>query len=296
MSRRLPPLNALRAFEAAARHNSFTGAAEELGVSHAAISRHVRGLEARLDVTLFGKAPRGVVLTEAGAAYLDRIRRALDDIAEATEALTGTARLQICVSAEPAFATKWLVHRLGRFRERHPTFDVYLDVSPLLVDLNRDEADLAIRYGKGDWPGVREDLIVRPLLFPVCHPALLNGLELPRPSEFSQHTLLHEDGGMRWRRWFEAAGAAVDGITRGPRLSETNLVIDAAIAGQGIALADEFLAEKPLREGSLVRLSDIVVTDGAYYLLSLPGAGRRKPIASFRNWLLAEAGVTPAPA
>src|SRR5262249_13859383 len=172
MARRLPPLNALRAFEAAARHDSFTGAASELHVSHAAISRHVRGLEARLGVTLFRKASRGVTLTQGGARYLEAVRRAFDDIAAATEALADSVQQQISVSGEPAFAAKWLVHRLGRFRERHPEIDVFLDPSPALVDLEKGEADLAIRYGGGGWPGLRQDLLVQSRCYPVAHPSL----------------------------------------------------------------------------------------------------------------------------
>src|SRR5215470_14982278 len=157
MPRRLPPLNALRAFEVAARHNSFTGAAAELRVSHAAISRHVRALEARLGVTLFRKAARGVELTEAGAKYLRVVSDAFDAIAQATDDIAQPKGAQIRVSVEPAFASTWLIHRLGAFRDAYPQYDIVLEVSPRLVDLQKDEADLAIRYGNGGWPGVQED-------------------------------------------------------------------------------------------------------------------------------------------
>jgi len=198
MARRLPPLNALRAFEAAARHNSFAGAAAELRVSHAAISRHVRGLEARLGATLFRKAARGVTLTAEGARYLQTVGRAFDEIAAATEALAASTCQQISVSAEPAFAAKWLVHRLGRFRDRNPEIDVSLDPSPVLVDLERGEADLAIRYGAGGWPGVRQDLLVESRSYPVGHPSLLRRLGRPKGApDLLRWTLLHEDGGER---------------------------------------------------------------------------------------------------
>jgi LysR family glycine cleavage system transcriptional activator len=289
MPRRLPPLNALRAFEAAARHNSFTGAASELHVSHAAISRHVRGLEARLGVTLFRKASRGVALTEGGARYLEVVRRAFDEIAAATEALARSPHRQISVSAEPAFAAKWLVHRLGGFRERHPEIDVFLEPSPLLVDLEKGEADLAIRYGAGDWPGVRRDLLVHSRCYPVANPSLFRRLGRPKgPADLLRWTLLHEDGGERWHRWFAAAGLPAADARRGPRLLDTGLAIDAAIAGQGVALADDFLVEDELRAGDLVKLSDRAIGGAAYYLLSLERAARRKPIAAFRDWLLTE--------
>ncbi len=290
MPRRLPPLNALRAFEAAARHNSFTSAARELRVSHAAVSRHVRGLEARLGVTLFRRATRGVQLTEPGAAYLESVRQAFDLIVEATDRLASTKSAQLRISVEPAFAARWLVPRLGRWSDAHPDYEVVLDASSRLVDLERDEADLAIRYGRGDWPVVCLDLIVRLRLFPVGSRRLLRvGRRRPLPpAELAAFTLLHDDDGTLWRRWFDAAGIPGVDTSHGPRLSETSLALDAAIAGQGIALADQFLVSDDLARGRLVRLSDLELTDHAYYLVSLDRTARRKPIMAFRAWLLAE--------
>ncbi|MGH6959339.1 MAG: LysR substrate-binding domain-containing protein, partial [Dongiaceae bacterium] len=256
MARRLPPLNALRAFEAAARHDSFTGAAAELRVSHAAISRHVRALEARIGVTLFRKASRGVELTEAGATFLRSITRAFDDIAAATEALSRARNIQISVSVEPAFATKWLVSRLGGFRDRHPEYDVFLDASPHLVDLERDEADLAVRYGRGEWPGLRLDLLARLKIFPVASPRLIDGRTAPlAPAELARLSLLHDDDGRLWQRWFAAAGSPEIDVTRGARLWGTSLSIEAAVTGQGIALGDVLIVGDDLAAGRLVRLS-----------------------------------------
>jgi DNA-binding transcriptional LysR family regulator len=297
MPRRLPPLNALRAFEAAARHNSFSGAAAELRVSHAAISRHVRALEARLGVTLFRKAARGVELTAAGAAYRQSVSTAFDAIAEATDLLAKPKHAQIRVSAEPAFAAKWLIHRLGRFGAAHPDCDVVLDASPRLVDLARDEADLAIRHGKGDWPGVAQDLLARSRLYPVGSPLLLGDRRsAQRPADLARFVLLHdEDDGGLWRRWFAAAGVDDVDVSRGPRILESGLAIDAAIAGQGIALADEVLVAGDIAGGRLTKLSDISLTDNAYYLLSLDNGRRRRPIAAFRAWLLDEAATLRQP-
>ena len=289
MAPRLPPLNALRAFEVAARHNSFTGAATELRVSHAAVSRHVRSLEARIGVTLFRRAKRGVELTPEGARYLKAISAAFESIAEATDALAKPRYVQVRVSVEPAFAGRWLIRRLGRFQAANPDIDVVLDASPRLFDLTRDEADLAVRYGQGGWPGVREDLLAPSRICAVGRKELRGRRRTAfAPEELRAFVLLHEDDGVLWRRWFAAAGITDVNVSRGPRILETGLAIDAAVAGQGIALADEALIADDLASGRLVKLCDMALDDGAYYLLSLPSAQRRRPLAAFRDWLLAE--------
>jgi DNA-binding transcriptional LysR family regulator len=289
MARRLPPLNALRAFEAAARHESFAGAATELRVDHAAISRHVRALEERLGVTLFRRASRGVELTAAGRQYLGAVSAAFDGIAEATDALARPKHVQIRVSAEPAFAAKWLIHRLGHFHAEQPDYDVVLDSTPRLVDLARDEADLAIRQGRGGWPGLRQDLLAMSRLYPVGRPELRSGKSASlHPADLRAFVLLHEDDGQLWRRWFASAGIGDANVSRGPRILDMGLAIDAAIAGQGIALADEILIGDDLAAGRLAKLCSVALVDNGYYLVSLAGALRRRPIAAFRDWLLAE--------
>ena len=296
MPRRLPPLNALRTFEAAARHDSFAGAAAELRVDHAAVSRHVRALEARLGVTLFRRVSRGVELTPSGRQYLQAVSSAFDSIAEATDVLSRPKHALIRVSAEPALAAKWLIHRLGRFHAEHPDFDVVLDASPRLVDLARDEADVALRYGQGGWPGLRQDLLATSQLYPAGRPELGSRRRgALRPEELRAFVLLHEDDGNLWRRWFAAAGVTDVNVSRGPRILETGLAIDAAIAGQGIVLADEVLIGDDLAKGRLAKLCDIALIDNAYYLVSLPGALRRRPIAAFRDWLLAESASLRRP-
>ena len=291
MSRSLPPLNALRAFEAAARHNSFTGAAAELGVSHAAVSRHVRALEARLGVTLFNTARRGVELTAAGARYRRAVSVAFDSIAEATDALTEPGQVQIRLSTHPAFAARWLIHHLDRFRDAHADYHVVLDVTPRLVDLERDEADLAIRNGGGNWSGVAQDLLACSRLYPVGAPGLLRERSAAlTPADLTGFALLHDEyDGSTWRRWFAAAGIPDADVSRGLRILESGLAIDAAIAGQGIALADDFFVADDLATGRLVKLCDVALSapDCDYYLLSLEGM-RRRPIAAFRSWLLTE--------
>jgi LysR family glycine cleavage system transcriptional activator len=286
---RLPPLNALRAFEVAARHNSFTGAAVELHVSHAAVSRHVRALEARLGVTLFRRAKRGVELTDDGVRYLKTVSAAFEAIADATEALAKPREQRVRVSVEPAFAGRWLIRRLGGFQAAHPDIDVVLDASPRLVDLTRDEADLAIRYGQGGWPAVREDLVATSRIFAVGRRELRGRRRAPLTADqLRRFVLLHEDDGGMWRRWFASAGIVDADVSRGPRILETGLALDAAVAGQGIALADEALIADDLANGRLVKLCDVALADGGYYLLSLPSGQRRRALAAFRDWLLAE--------
>jgi DNA-binding transcriptional LysR family regulator len=296
MPRPLPPLNALRAFEVAARHNSFTGAAAELNVSHAAISRHVRALEARLGVTLFRKASRGVELTPDGARYLQAISTAFDTIAEATGALASPAPARVRVSVHPAFAARWLIQRLGRFREAHPDCAVVLDATPRVVALEREEADIAIRNGDGSRPGLTRDLLARSRLYPVGARSLLGARVAARrgrlaPEDLTQLVLLHdEDDGGLWRRWFATAGIVDADVSRGLHILESGLAIDAAIAGQGIALADEFLIADDLAQGRLMKMCDVALSadDCDYYVVSLATAHRQRPVAVFREWLLRE--------
>ena len=288
MKRLLPPLNALRAFDAAARHNSFTGAAAELRVSHAAISRHVRQLEARLGVLLFRKLGRGVTLTDDGAAYLEPVARAFDIIGEATASVAKTpASLAVSVSAEPIFAARWLVPRLVRFQQQHADIEVFIDATPNLANLAKDEADLGIRYGRGGWPGLKQDLITAASLFAVASPKLMGRRRAPTTFDLASLPLLHEDRGDLWRRWFIAAGAPKLAPATGPHLSYT-LTIDAAIAGQGIALVHEVLVQDELAKRRLVKVSDVAVEDGSYWLVFPDRALRRKAVAAFRDWLLAE--------
>ncbi len=296
--RRLPPLNALRAFEVAARHNSFTAAAGELNVSHAAISRHVRALEARLNVTLFHRSKRGVELTSAGTEYLRSISAAFDAIARATDDLADPLGAQIRVSSHPAFAARWLLYRLDRFRDAHPGYEVALDATPRVIDLARDEADLAICNGQPGEASVSQDLLARSRLYPVCAPGLLAAGRRFAPADIAGLTLLHdEEDGSSWRRWLEAAGVAGVDLRHGPRFLESGLAIDAAIAGQGVALADDFLVAQDIVAGRLVRLGDIALAaaDCDYYLRSLEDARRRRPVAAFRGWLLSESEALRVP-
>ncbi len=292
MARRLPPLNALRAFEAAARHLSFTRAADELNVTQAAISHQVKGLEERLGIALFRRLNRALLLTDAGQAYLPAIHDAFDRIAEATARLTAHDRAGVLtVSVLPSFAAKWLVPRLGRFRDAHPDIDVHIAPSDRLTDFAREDVDLAIRYGKGEWPGLRADRMLTEEIFPVCSPRLLEGPHrLRTPADLRRHTLLHDDMRIDWRLWLLAAG--VDGVdaSRGPSFTDSSMVIQAAVGGQGVALGRSALAAADLAAERLVKPFDISLPAAMAYYVVCPVATAGHPkIAAFREWVIAEA-------
>jgi LysR family glycine cleavage system transcriptional activator len=294
MPRRLPPLNALRAFEAAGRHLSFTKAAAELHVTHAAISHQVRGLEERLGVALFRRATRAVKLTDAGHALLPALTEAFDGMAEAVRRLGGgDGEGTLTVSLTPAFAARWLVPRLAGFQAEHPEIDVRLAPSIALVDFARDEVDLAVRYGHGRWPGVKAERLLSLDTAPVCSPTLLAGpVPLRTPEDLKRHTLLHDDLGENWRRWLVAAGVSGVDPARGPKFGDENLLIQATLQGQGVAVAESALVAADIEAGRLVRPFDIVLpTAAGYYVVTPPRGAERRKVKAFRDWLFAEAGL-----
>ncbi len=288
MPRRLPSLNAVRAFEAAARHLSFSRAADELHVTHAAISHQVKGLETYLRVPLFRRLNRAVRLTEAGQAYLPPLRDALDNIAQATARIRdGESAGALTISTSPPFAAKWLVPRLSAFREAHPEIDVWLTPSFHAVDFAREEVDAAVRWGGGEWPGLRADLLGTMDVFPVCSPRLLRGPQpLRTPEDLRHHPLIHDASGEDWRRWLAAAGVSV---VPAPSLHfhDSSLVIQAAIEGQGVALAYSALVADDLAAGRVVRPFEISLpTDYCYYFVCPRPVAETPKIAAFRAWLL----------
>ena len=298
MSRRLPPLNALRAFEAAARHLSFTRAADELHVTQTAISHQIKALEERLGVRLFRRLPRGLLLTEEAQRYLPPVRDAFDRIAAATEQLAaGGSGGRLTVSVLPSFAAKWLVPRLGRFRAAHPDLDLRISASSQLVDFARDDVDIAIRMGRGRYPGLRVDRLFGESMVPVCAPELLSGPHpLRRPEDLRHHVLLHDDDHTGWQLWLELAG--VEGVDprRGPIFTDSAMVVQAAAEGQGVALARRVLAAGDLAAGRLVQPFEVSVPhDLAYYLVSPEATAEQPRIRAFRAWLLAEAEAEEPP-
>lgn len=286
MPRKLPPLNALRAFEAAGRHESFTRAAEELGVSHSAISKHVRGLEDRLGAQLFRDLPRGVALTRDGAQYLAELTPAFDAIAEATEAFAARPEGEVVVNAESVFALKWLVPRLGDFQARHPDIEVELEASMLLADIARYEADVAIRFVLSGQPDQAADLLSNARIYPYATPALAAeiGGDIAR---LLNYRLLRDRAGDPWAQWFDAAGCPQLYAGRSARRRmRAVLAHEAALAGQGVLLASGENVALDVAAGRLVRLFDIGFWQGSYFLIFGGGVLRRKPVRLFRDWLL----------
>lgn len=300
MARRLPPLNALRAFEAAARHLSFTRAAEELNVTQAAISHQIRTLEDTLGVSLFRRLNRGLLLTEAGQAFLPPLTGAFDAIAAAAERMKASDGAgPLTISTMASFAAKWLVPRLPRFQQRHPHIDVLLSTSSQLVDFDRQDVDLAIRFGRGSWPGLKSYRLMGETIFPVASPALRDGPPpLAAPEDLGRVVLLHDDFHIGWPIWLEAARVARADIRRGPRFTDSALVLQAAIAGHGVALARGALAAEDLAAGRLVKLFDLdLPSEVAYYAVAPERHFARPKVAAFHEWLQEEAreGEAPGP-
>jgi LysR family glycine cleavage system transcriptional activator len=292
MLRRLPPLNALKAFEAAARHESFTRAAQELCVTQGAVSHQVKALEARLGLKLFNRERQRLVITEAGRDYLAVVRDAFDRIALGTERLVQRQSSGVLtVSTSPDFAAKWLVNRLGHFSEAHPGIDLRVSATLHHVDFAREEVDLAVRHGDGSWAGLDVVRLCSEALFPVCSPKLVTGRNrLATPADLLRFPLLHLDDRKDWARWLEAAGVADAAVSHGPVVNRASMVIDAAIDGQGVALARTTLAAWDLINGRLVRPFELSLQLVKSYWIVCPKAMAALPkIEAFRAWLLAEA-------
>ncbi len=292
MLRRLPPLNALKAFEAAARHESFTRAAEELCVTQGAVSHQVKALEVELGIKLFNRERQRLLITGAGREYLGVVRDALDRIAVGTDRLVQRQSSGVLtVSTSLDFAAKWLVHRLGRFAEAHPDIDLRISATLHHVDFAREEVDLAVRHGDGNWAGLDVVRMCSEQLFAVCSPKLLSARQrLSKPSDVLKFPLLHLDDRKDWSKWLEAAGVAAAEPTHGPVLNRASMVIDAAVDGQGVALARTALAAWDLINGRLVRPFELVLRLSKSYWVVCPKATSALPkITTFRAWLLAEA-------
>jgi LysR family transcriptional regulator, glycine cleavage system transcriptional activator len=298
VARRLPPLNSLRAFEAAARHLSFARAAEELHVTPAAISHQIKALEDHLGVKLFRRINRAVLLTEAGQACVAGLSDAFDRMAAALERL----RAQECsgsltVSLPPALAAKWLVPRLEGFQELYPEIDVRVSAAMRLVDFSREDVDVAIRYGTGTYPGLLAELLLTNEVVPVCAPPLLEGPHRLRAPEDIRHcTLLHDDTPTsdgaypNWAMWLRAAGLEDVDPSRGPRFDYSGLVLEAAAAGRGVALALSTVVAADIAAGRLVTPFAVAVpTPFAYYVVCPQATAGRPKVAAFRRWLRAEA-------
>jgi LysR family glycine cleavage system transcriptional activator len=286
------PLNALRAFEAGARHLSFTKASDELHVTQAAISHQVKQLEELLGVQLFQRLTRRLVLTEAGQRLLPFVSEGLDRIAEGVNQVTERAGRLLTVSVTPTFGVKWLADRLGRFWRKHPEIDLRLHHSFQSVDLRAGEADMAVRWGAGSWPGCQATLLMEGDVVPVCSPALLaGGHPLRSPEDLKHHTLLHERDCEEWAHWLISMG--IDGVDprRGPIIDDFTVRSQALLDGHGVALMTRSMIAKELAAGTLVKpFDDDWDLDGGYYIV-VPDSAQPKPkVEAFRNFLLAEFG------
>lgn len=296
MSRQLPPLNALLAFEAAARHLSFTRAAAELHVTQSAVSQQIKSLEAHLGLQLFRRINRTLLLTDAGQRYLPALRETFDRLDGATQRLLAQDTPdRLTVSVLPSFAARWLVHRLGRFRELRPELDVLISTSVELVDFSRQSADIAIRFGRGRYPGLRCDRLMDEEVFPVCSPALLKGPHaLRKPADLRHHVLLHDETYGDWQRWLLAAGVHNVEPRRGTFFVDSSMLVQAAVAGQGVAIARRSLAAEDLAAGRLVRVFELTLpVEFAYYVVCPQANADIPKIKAFRDWLLEEVARTP---
>lgn len=301
MARRLPPLNALRAFEAAARLGSFSAAAQELRVTDSAVSQQVRTLERYLGTRLFKRLPRGLLLTELGSTYLPVLTAGFDRLAEATLRLrsAGVGGL-LTVAALPAFATGWLLPRIPRFRERYPRVDLLLKTGRALADFRREDIDVAIRFGTGGGADNRSMFLLAEDVFPVASPTLVPPSRLPmQVADLRTLPLLHDIDAypyqpcMGWQPWFERAGVESPTALRGLQFTDSIVLVGAAVAGLGVALGRGPLIEGLLARGQLVRLTqECWRADWAYYLVAPASNFSRPNVKVFTEWILEEARKT----
>ncbi len=294
---KLPPLNALRAFEAGARHLSFTKAAAELHVTQAAVSHQVKALEEHLGYPLFKRMTRKLGLTEQGRALFPVVSDAFQRIAETADELRrGGASRTLTVSITPAFGAKWLVYRLPRFWEKHPEIDLRVHHSIQVADLRHDDVDIAIRFGAGKWQGLISEFMLRVDYTPVCSPALLKGKHpLKQPGDLRHHKLLHEDDYDGWTQWLAVAGVTDIDPRRGPIMDDITVMLQTVVNGGGVALGRLSMVEQDLAAGTLVKPFDItVLSDLGYHLVYLPGALEREKVRAFRDFIMEEVSVEGA--
>lgn len=299
--KRMPPLNALRVFEAAARHLSFTKAAEELHVTPGAVSQQIKALEDFLQTPVFRREKRALLLTDEAQASLPILREGFDKLAEAGKILAAKAdSRRLAVSVAPSFASKWLVPRLDQFQESHPDIDVWVSADMDVVDFAVEDVDLAIRYGGGRYDGLVVEHLMAEKIVPVCAPQLLtNENPLKAPADLIHYTLLHDSSPDKdescptWPMWLKAAGVCHKQGDRGLKFNQSSLVIEAAVAGKGVALAKAALALADLEAGRLVIPFDMTTpTEFAYYIVHPPSKSSSAAVKAFVAWLKREAATT----
>ncbi|MBI1364393.1 MAG: transcriptional regulator GcvA [Alphaproteobacteria bacterium] len=300
--KRLPPLNSLRVFEAAARHLSFTKAADELHVTPGAVSQQIKALEDFIGAPVFRRQKRSLLLTDEAQASLPVLREGFERLAEAARLLSARHDSgKLTVSVAPSLAAKWLVPRLDRFREAHPEIDVWVSACMDIVDFAVDDVDLAIRYGPGGYRGLVVEHLMSEMIVPVCSPRLMLGEHpLRTPGDLAHHVLLHDGSPDKdescptWPMWLKAAGVTgVDGA-RGPKFNQSSLVIEAAVAGKGVALAKSQLALADLEAARLVIPFDMSSPSAfAYYIVHPETRAASPAVKAFKEWLHNEATATP---
>ncbi|GAL56585.1 MULTISPECIES: glycine cleavage system transcriptional regulator GcvA [Enterobacteriaceae] len=293
MSKRLPPLNALRVFDAAARHLSFTRAADELFVTQAAVSHQIKSLEDFLGLKLFRRRNRSLLLTEEGQSYFQDIKEIFSQLTEATRKLQSrSAKGALTVSLLPSFAIQWLVPRLSSFNSAYPGIDVRIQAVDREVDKLADDVDVAIFYGRGNWPGLRVEKLYAEYLLPVCSPLLLTGDKpIKTPEDLAKHTLLHDASRRDWQTYTRQLGLNLN-VQQGPIFSHSAMVLQAAIHGQGVALANNVMAQSEIEAGRLAcPFNDVLVSKNAFYLVCHDSQAELGKIAAFRQWILAKAAA-----
>ncbi|HEX3497921.1 MAG TPA: transcriptional regulator GcvA, partial [Stellaceae bacterium] len=284
MSQPLPPLNALRAFESAARHLSFTRAADELHVTQAAISHQVKALEERLGVKLFRRLPRRLLLTDEGQALLPDLRDAFNRLTLAVERISArSAAGTLTVSSMTTILMTWLVPRLPRFQRAHPEIDVRLMTTQRLVDFAREDIDVAIRFGTGRWPGVKSERMFGEVLTPLCGKRFID--ECTSPADLHDLPLIRSTEEDEWPIWFAAAGVATTAVTRGPIFDSTKIAVQAAIDGLGVVMGPPALFADDIAAGRLFQPFALAVETGKSYWFVVPeNAADRPKVKAFRDW------------
>jgi LysR family transcriptional regulator, glycine cleavage system transcriptional activator len=316
MTDRLPPLNALRAFESAARHLSFKKAATELHVTPAAVSHQIKALEEWLGFPLFRRLTRALELTSEAQLMLPKLREGFASLASAVARVREAEGLgRLTVIAPPSFTTRWLMPRLNRFTNAHPNIELHLASSVQMIDDSEaaapgeavrteapeDSTIVTIRFGSGRYPGMEVDRLFRPYYVPVCSPRLLEGeLQLDTPWDLRFHNLIHDDSipdraeRPRWETWLQIAKVEGVDASRGPHFSDASLALQAAIDGLGVALGLRPLVDDDVAEGRLVVPFDLAMpTNFAFYLVAEQSVAQHQAVAAFRSWLLEEAAQVP---
>lgn len=302
--KRLPPLKSLQAFEAAGRHLSFTEAARELNVTPGAISQQIRQLEEFLEIRLFKRMNRQIVLTDAGQLFLPLISNGFEQFGEAVDLVRQqSSGGPLTITSAPSFVSKWLIPRLNRFKTRHPDIDVRIDTSDRLVDFVHEDIDVGIRFGDGEFPELETVYLFSFDLIPVCSPKLLEqGGGLNKVSDLKNYTLLHsqfdnyDPGWPDWAMWLKVVCAEEIDPSRGIYFNQTDIMFQAALDGQGVALVASVMAEAEIAAGRLVQpFAQRLPVKMNYHLVTTPQKARVPKVAAFRDWIVEESAYLREP-